>query len=178
MLVLCHNKESILCTRYLTVDGASENNSSNIMGMYVYGLVVTFIFLGNSTVEFYWLRNRMSKQCGIHVIPHLDQQTNKSFDHFVQTLNYNPLENMNNPRIEIETKPKLFKLNKLLLFLSKIDIQTPRIEWTMSFFFLLHKSIVTTKKRKDLNLDSSHNREQTMSLNYKTFDTMSTQCKV
>ena len=46
------------------------------------------------------------------------------------------------------------------------------------FFFLLHKSIVTTKKRKDLNLDSSHNREQTMSLNYKTFDTMSTQCKV
>lgn len=84
---------------------------------------------------------------------------------------------MKNPRIKIETKPKLFKLNKLLLILSKIDIQTPRIKSTMSFFFK-HKSIVTTMKMRYLNLDSSPNREQTMSLNYKTFDTMSTQCKV
>lgn len=52
MLVFCHNKESILCTKYLTVDGAGENNSSNIMSMYVYGLVVTFIFLGPEQYSF------------------------------------------------------------------------------------------------------------------------------
>lgn len=56
----------------------------------------------------------------------------------VQILNYNSLESMKNPRINIETKPKLFKLNKLLLILSKIDIQTPRIKSTMIFFFFLN----------------------------------------
>ena len=38
----------------------------------------------------------------------------------------------------------------------------------------LHKAIVTIVKRRDLNLDSSHYRKQTISLNYKTLDTMST----